>query len=55
VTDFLVRLFQVSDPSEARGDTVTAREILDHGAAQIEADLRSQGEVQALCRRWSPA
>ena len=29
VSDFLVGLFEVSDPSEALGDTITAREILD--------------------------
>ena len=31
-TNFMVRLFEVSDPSEARGNTVTAREIMDRGA-----------------------
>jgi serine/threonine-protein kinase len=39
VADFLVGLFQVSDPGEARGSSVTAREILDRGAARIEAEL----------------
>ena len=36
VSEFLVRLFQVSNPSEARGDAITAREILDKGAARID-------------------
>ena len=31
--DFLIELFRVSDPSEARGNSITAREILDKGAA----------------------
>jgi serine/threonine protein kinase/tetratricopeptide (TPR) repeat protein len=46
VTDFLVGLFKVSDPSEARGNAVTAREILDKGAKSIESDLSGQAEVQ---------
>jgi tetratricopeptide (TPR) repeat protein len=36
VTDFLVQIFEVSNPSESRGNTVTAREILDEGAARIQ-------------------
>jgi tetratricopeptide (TPR) repeat protein len=47
VSEFLVRLFAVADPSEARGNNITAREILDRGAAKIESELRTQGEVQA--------
>jgi tetratricopeptide (TPR) repeat protein len=44
---FLVGLFAVVDPSEARGNKVTAREILDKGAARIEAELAGQPEAQA--------
>ena len=47
VSDFLVGLFEVSDPSEALGDTITAREILDKGAERIEKELSDQSEVQA--------
>jgi non-specific serine/threonine protein kinase/serine/threonine-protein kinase len=47
VADFLVGLFNVSNPSEARGNSVTAREILDKGARQIDETLRDQPEVQA--------
>jgi serine/threonine protein kinase len=39
VANFLVDLFRVSDPGEARGNTVTAREILDKGARKIEQGL----------------
>ncbi len=46
-TDFLVSLFQVSDPSEARGNAVTAREILDRGARNIETNLQQQPVVRA--------
>jgi serine/threonine protein kinase/tetratricopeptide (TPR) repeat protein len=48
VTDFLVGLFKVSDPGEARGNAVTAREILDRGAARIASELSAQPEVQAV-------
>jgi serine/threonine protein kinase len=47
VSDFLTGLFNVSDPSEARGSSITAREILDQGANQIESKLSNQPEVQA--------
>ena len=45
--DFLTGLFEVVDPGEARGNTVTAREILDRGAKKIDAELREQPEVRA--------
>ena len=44
---FLVGLFAVVDPSEARGNTVTAREILDKGAARVGTELSGQPEAQA--------
>ncbi|MCP3983042.1 MAG: serine/threonine protein kinase [bacterium] len=47
VSGFLVGLFQVSDPSRARGNTITAREILDQGAGRIRDELIEQPEVQA--------
>ena len=47
VSDFLVGLFEVSDPSEARGNTITAREILDRGAGRISEELEDQPLVQA--------
>ena len=47
VSDFLVGLFQVSDPGEARGSSVTAREILDRGAARIESELGAEPLVRA--------
>jgi len=46
VSDFLVSLFEVSDPSEARGNTITAREILDRGAQRIQTGLTDQPQVQ---------
>lgn len=46
-TDFMVDLFSVSDPGEARGNTITAREIMDKGANRIEGELSSQPAIQA--------
>jgi len=47
VSDFLVGLFRVSDPSEARGAALTAREILSNGASRLDTSLRDQPAVQA--------
>ena len=46
-TDFMVGLFEVSDPSEALGNSITAREIMDRGADRIESELSSQPATQA--------
>ena len=46
VSDFLVDLFQVNTPSEALGDTITAREILNRGAERIETELADQPALQ---------
>jgi non-specific serine/threonine protein kinase/serine/threonine-protein kinase len=46
VTDFLVDLFWVSDPSEARGKEITAREVLDRGAARVRDEI-TQPTVRA--------
>ncbi|HSQ35776.1 MAG TPA: serine/threonine-protein kinase [Candidatus Binatia bacterium] len=47
VSEFLVGLFQVADPGEAKGNTVTAREILDLGAHKIRTELNDQPLIQA--------
>ncbi len=47
VADFLVNVFEVSDPGEARGNTVTARELLDRGARRVQAGLADQPLTQA--------
>ena len=44
---FVTELFEVSDPGEARGNAVTAREILDRGAAKIDQELSGEPVVQA--------
>ena len=47
VSDFFLRLFELADPSEARGSSVTAREILETGSSRIEQDLRQQPALQS--------
>lgn len=47
VAGFLRGLFEVSDPSRSRGETVTARELLDQGASRIRQELADQPQVQA--------
>ena len=47
VADFLVGLFRVSDPSEARGNTITAREVLDRGRQRIERELGDRPFTQS--------
>jgi tetratricopeptide (TPR) repeat protein/tRNA A-37 threonylcarbamoyl transferase component Bud32 len=42
VASFMVNVFAVSDPGQARGNTVTARELLDRGAQQVRQSLTSQ-------------
>ena len=47
VSDFLTDLFKVSDPGEARGNAITARELLDRGVEKVSRDLLDEPEVQA--------
>jgi non-specific serine/threonine protein kinase/serine/threonine-protein kinase len=47
VADFLVHLFRVTDPYESRGETVTARELLDRGAEEIRERLSDQPVTRA--------
>ena len=46
MSEFLEGLFKVSDPSEARGNSITAREILDKGSEKVERELKNQPAVQ---------
>jgi tetratricopeptide (TPR) repeat protein len=46
-TEFVKSLFQVSDPSEAKGQTITAAEILERGARRIEGSLEDEPDVRA--------
>ena len=46
-TNFLIGLFAVSDPNEALGNSITAREILDKGSQRIKSELVTQPAIQA--------
>lgn len=45
--DFVKSLFEVSDPSEAKGAKITAQEVLDKGAVRIAHSLNSEPNVKA--------
>jgi serine/threonine-protein kinase len=47
VASFLKNIFKVSDPYHARGETITARELLEKGAQKINRDLADQPDVKA--------
>ncbi len=47
VTGFLADMFQVSNPGVSRGETITARELLDAGAARIRGELADQPAIRA--------
>jgi len=47
IAQFMTHMFQISDPSEARGNSVTAREILDKAAKDIDTGLEQDPEMQA--------
>ena len=47
VTDFLVGMFELADPSVARGETITALEILARGTERIKSELAGSPELQA--------
>ena len=47
VTQFMTEMFKVSDPSEARGNDIRAREILDKASKEIDTSLEKDPELQA--------
>src|SRR6266849_4480788 len=47
ITDFMTGMFTVSDPSEQRGNSITAREILDKASNDIKTGLAKDPETQA--------
>lgn len=47
VSQFLIGLFQGSDPGRTTRPDITAREILDRGAAQVRGELAAQPLVKA--------
>jgi non-specific serine/threonine protein kinase/serine/threonine-protein kinase len=47
ITDFMLQMFKVSDPSEARGNSITARELLDKSSTDVDTGLTNDPELQA--------
>lgn len=47
VTAFMTDMFKVSNPSEARGNDIRAREILDKSAKDIDTGLANDPELKA--------
>jgi serine/threonine-protein kinase len=47
VSQFLEEIFEAHDPAEARGKSVTAREILQTGAERIQTRLADRPEIHA--------
>ena len=47
VSDFLIHMFNVSDPSEARGNSITARQILDRASGEVGTGLAGDPQLQA--------
>ncbi|MGA3092127.1 MAG: tetratricopeptide repeat protein [Terriglobales bacterium] len=47
ITNFMVDMFKVSDPSAALGNKITVREVLDKASNEIEKGLSNDVEVQS--------
>lgn len=47
VSEFMASMFKVADPHQAKGNTITAREILDKASKDIHTGLAKDPEVQA--------
>jgi non-specific serine/threonine protein kinase/serine/threonine-protein kinase len=47
VSEFMTNMFKVSDPGQARGNSITAREILDKASKEIRTGLSKDSKVQA--------
>ncbi|MEM1182815.1 MAG: serine/threonine-protein kinase, partial [Acidobacteriota bacterium] len=47
VVQFLTGLFEKADPRQAKGEDLTARQLLEQGAERVRADLTDRPEVQA--------
>ncbi|MGA9465355.1 MAG: tetratricopeptide repeat protein [Terracidiphilus sp.] len=47
IADFMTGIFKVSDPNESVGQAVTARQILDKAAEEINSNLSKDAELRA--------
>jgi serine/threonine-protein kinase len=46
-TDFMLGLFSAADPAVAKGEEITARQLVDQGAARIDEELAGQPDLRA--------
>jgi len=44
---FLTSIFRVADPDQSKGAQLTARDLLDRGAARVDGELAEQPELRA--------
>ncbi|XOV84248.1 MAG: tetratricopeptide repeat protein [bacterium] len=51
VVRFVTGLFRAADPAQAKGEDVTAREILAAGVTQLETEMQDRPKIQATMRR----
>jgi serine/threonine protein kinase len=47
ITDFMAGMFKVSDPNQARSNSITAREILDKASKDMNRGLARDPEIQS--------
>jgi eukaryotic-like serine/threonine-protein kinase len=47
ISEFMVNSFRVADPSETKGNQVTAREILDRAYTQVDPGLATDPDMQS--------
>jgi serine/threonine-protein kinase len=47
VSTLVIDLFKLADPAVGRGDTITARELLDRGSQRIATELQGDAQTQA--------
>ena len=47
VKEFLIGLFEVADPEQASGGSVTASDLLDQAGKRLQSELASEPDVQA--------
>jgi serine/threonine protein kinase len=47
ISQFMSRIFKVSNPNQSQGKTITARDLLDKGSQQISAELKDDPELEA--------
>ena len=47
ITDFMTGMFNVSDPDQARGNSITAREVLDKASSSINQSLQNDPDLRA--------